>query len=338
LNFDDPIFNENRFMRMSTFKKIIICAFALVTAITACVKNSSTPVLDANTSTIAHIVQHGSNLTILDSALSKSGLLQTLDSVNSVAAPFTLFAPLDIAFTNAGIADSTINKFSADSLRRFLGYYIYSGAALKIADLPKGPNAPLQMIFGDTVFVTVTGTDAYINGNLISQSDVFATNGIMQALAGITIPPSGNIFETLSVLSQTTDTTLTYFVAALHRASTGAIDLVTLLNTGGIFTIFAPTNAAFRLTPYSTEDIINNTDADSLARILQTHILTGRVFSSDFATDSVRLSYVGDSLAIRTTFRYTVQSKGDSIPASVHTVNILAKNGLIHETDRVLFP
>src|SRR5579871_1417285 len=145
-------------------KKIIVCAFLLITIITACVKNKTTPPLTPSTSSIGEIVKGGSNLTIFDSALSKAGLFSTLDSANpaSVAAPFTVFAPVDMAFTQAGFTDSTVYKYTKDSLINFLKYYIYSGSQLTTATLPKGPNAPLRMIYGDTVFITVSNGIIYI--------------------------------------------------------------------------------------------------------------------------------------------------------------------------------
>jgi uncharacterized surface protein with fasciclin (FAS1) repeats len=322
-------------MRTSALNRnIIICAFAFLIIITGCVKNTSSPPLTPITSTIAAIIKGGSNLIILDSAMSKSGILATLDS----AGPYTLFAPVDLAFRNAGIYDSTINDQSAAYLTKWMLYHIYAGYGKTIADWANEityPNFPVQTAGGDTIFLTYNSNGLYVNGNYVIQSDVIAKNGVVQVLAGVLIPPSGKIFETLNTLSISADTTLTYFVAALQKASAGSNDLVSLLNNGGVYTVFAPTNAAFRLTADSTLESINAANADSLARLLQTHILQGRVFSSDFATDSVRFSYVGDPLVFTAG---TIQSKGDSTATSFGTTNILAKNGLIHKINQVLFP
>lgn len=317
-------------------KEIFFCAIFLITIITACVKSSNTPPLTPTTSTIGQIISRASNLTILDSAMSKSGLLAILDSMNSIAAPFTVFAPVNLAFTNAGFTDSTIYKMSKDSLRNFLGYYIYAGGGLTTSTLPPGPNAPLPTIFGNPVFCTVLGGSIYINGNLVTQNDVIANNGVIQALSGIYYPPAGNIITILQ-----NDTTLSFLYAAVLRANQNSsnFNLDSLL-ADSLVTFFAPTNAAFRLTPDSTINIINSIVPDSLARLLTTHILRGRVFSSDFtSTDTLySINGIADSLFVTTTFGLTIQSKGDSTASYLGPVNVIATNGVIHKVSQVLFP
>ena len=334
------------FMRMSIFKRrFIVCAFALITIVTACVKNKTTPVLTPTTSTITQIVEGGSNLTILDSAMSKAGLLLTFDSSTN----YTLFAPTDVAFKNAGIYDSTISKYSVADLKRLIMYHTIAniGKTLAVLKTEVTTNTPIPSGSpNDTLFLTIDSTGfLYVNGNLVTQADVIAKNGVIHVLSGVLVPPVGNIDSTLNLLIQS-DTTLTYFVAALNRTKGRSTDLVSLLSTG-VYTVFAPNNAAFRLTADSTLDIIQNSaDPDSLARLLQTHIIAGRVFSSDFPADSVRFSIAaptitwpkGDSLFFTSTIGNTIQSKGDTTQTGFLRTNILATNGVIHKINQVLFP
>jgi hypothetical protein len=78
-----------------------------------------------------------------------------------------------------------------------------------------------------------------------------------------------------------------------------------------------------------------------LARLITTHILRGRVFTSDFTsvftTTDTLYSYSSDSLFVSTTFG-TIQSKGDSTAASLGPVNIIATNGVVHKVSQVLLP
>ena len=335
----NSILMKTGFMRMKVFsKRIIIFIIVLITVVTACVKSNTTPGITPGSTTITGIIKVATNLTFLDSAMSKAGLLGTLDS----AGPYTLFAPVNIAFVNAGFTDSTIYKYSKDSLRTLMAYHIYAGYAKKVADLPQGPNAKLTTLLGDSIFVTVSGNNVFINGNLITQNDIIASNGIIHALSGLLIPSYGyNIFQALQNLSVTTDTTLQFFVAALDRASSSTIypNIDTLLSSGGIFSIFAPTNAAFIALGYTTIDVINNSNPDTLSRIMQCHLLNGRVFSSDFPQSGTLISIAGDSLAFETTFSLTVLSKGDSsVAANITSVNRIATNGVIHKIDKILLP
>jgi uncharacterized surface protein with fasciclin (FAS1) repeats len=331
------------FMGIKVFnKKIVFLVIIILTVIAACVKNTSTPVVTSGSS-IAAIVKGSANLTLLDSAMSKAGLLATLDSTNpiSITGPYTLFAPLNIAFANIGFTDSTIYKDSVGYLKRLVKYHIIAGYGYYYATLPQGIDYPVSSAsLGDTLYLTVSQGAIYVNGNYVTQNDVTASNGVIQVLNGVLIPPAGNI---LTVLGN--DTTLSYLSAAIVQASKGTYNLTTLLSSG-VYTMFAPTNAAFRLTPDSTLGIIQTATPDTLARLLATHILNGRIFSSDFTSTDTLYSYslypygsYQDSLFVSTTFGLTVLSKGDSTtPANIGPANILATNGLIHKVNRVLFP
>ncbi|MBS1947300.1 MAG: fasciclin domain-containing protein [Bacteroidetes bacterium] len=324
-------------MRTSALnKKIVICAFALTAIIAGCVKNTSVPPLTPSTSTIAAIVKGGSNVTIFDSALSKSGL----DSLLDLSGPFTLFLPTDAACLSAGFTDSSVYKMTRDSLRKFLAYYIIQGQALKLAGggLPTGPNAPLEMLNQpDTIYCTVFNGAGYINGKAISQSDVIAKNGVIQVLSGLYYPPQGNI---LTVIQN--DSTLSFLDTAIMVAKNSAAygNIFNLLASGA-YTLFAPTNSAFRSTADSTSAIIFAGNPDTVARLLQTHIVAGRIFSSGLSlTDTLYSVYSPnpDSLFVSSQFGLTIKSKGDSTAASIITTNIQATNGVIHKINQVLFP
>jgi uncharacterized surface protein with fasciclin (FAS1) repeats len=324
-------------------KKFIFSAIILITVITACVKPNNTPVITPGTTTIAGIIKAASNLTLLDSALKKANLFSTLDS----AAPpyYTVFAPVDIAFTNSQIADSTINSYPDSVLKRILLYHIISSVSAPYYSytLPQGPNSPIISASGDILYITVNGGYLFVNGNLVTQTDIIAKNGTIQALSGVLLPPlDSTIYQTLNTLSLTTDTTFKFLVAALNRASvsTTYANLVAMLsNPDSVYTILAPTNAAFAAIGDTTISAINNSNADSLARILQCHLLSHRVFSSDFPPSGSLVSIAGDSLAFATTFSLTVLSKGDSlIAANIINVNRLATNGVIHKIDKILLP
>ena len=332
-------------MRMKVFdKRIIFFAIVLITVIAACVKTTSISPVTTGTS-IAGIIKAANHLTLLDSAMSKAGLLPTLDSLNpvSVAGPYTLFAPLDIAFANAAFTDSTIYKYSKDSLKRLLTYHLISGQAKYLATFPQGPNAPVPSASGDILYITVNSGNLFVNGSLVTSSDVTAKNGVIQVLSGLLLPPIyGNTYKTLDSLSLKSDTTLTFLVAALNRASTSSLysDLDSLLaNKDSVFTILAPTNSAFAALGDTTIAVIDSLNPDTLAKILQCHILNGRVFTSDIPQSGSLTSIAGDSLAFSALGNLTVLSKGDSsAPANIISVNRVATNGVIHKIDKILLP
>ncbi|MBS1668252.1 MAG: fasciclin domain-containing protein [Bacteroidetes bacterium] len=327
-------------------KKIVLFVLSLAVLITACVKNSNTPVITPGVTSITGYIKNANNLSILDSAMSKAGLLPTFDSVSpaSSTAPYTFFAPLDVSFQSAGIFDSTIGKYTKDSLLKLVGYHIFSPYAKTVAQLPVGPNARMISITGDSIFVTVRGGIAYVNGVPVIQNDVLAGNGIIQGLGGVLIPSYGrNIYQLLKNISQTSDTTLSFLVAALDRASQSTVygNIDSLLSNGGVLSFFAPSNSAFQAMGDSTIAMINSLNVDTLARRLMYHILPGRVFSTDFPQSGSLVTMLSntDSLNFSTLAGLTVTGKGDSSNASnIVTPNRVATNGVIHKIDRFLLP
>jgi len=321
---------------------LLVCLLSLFPA---CTKTTVTVPVVTSSSLIAVIVKNGSNLTLLDSALHKSGLFSTLDS----AAPpyFTLFAPPDAAFATAGFTDSTIYKDSVPYLRRLMLYHmiISLNNGLTTSEFPQGTDVPVATASpGDTIYITVNGNGAFVNGNLLTQTNIVASNGIIHAVQNVLFPANGTILNTLNNISLT-DTTITFFLNALNYASAGSVNLDSLLGGGGsyagnVYSVFVPTNNAFRSYFGDTTTInFSSFSPDSLVTLLTRHIVNGRVFSSDFAAGSGIPSLYGvDSVDFSISLPNVLVQNGDSTFANVITTNILATNGVIHKIDQVLVP
>ena len=348
-------------MRIKGFRKGIIKAGILSGAIfllTACNKLTTTIPVVTSSSSIGVIVKNATNLTILDSALSKSGVLLILDSAGPTA-PYTLFTPPDISFQNAGITGFTIYGDSVAYLKRLVLYHLLSGVeetATIIATNLMGPNAPYAASstnpltgYPDTLYFTVNANGIFVNGNLLTQTNVMASNGVIHVISGVLIPPVGNIWQTLSNDSTLYhDTTLTYLVTALIHASSGTSNLDSLLSGTQPYTFFAPMNSAFRNPPFNflNEDTINTINPDTLAALLKRHIVMGRYFTSDFNPLGAFPSLLqGDSINFSPYYANVILQKADSTatgvylnPSNVTNPNILTTNGVIHKIDQVLYP
>merc|ERR1719346_256188 len=121
----------------------------------------------------------------------------------------------------------------------------------------------------------------------------------------------------------------TVLVEALQTAG-----LVDALSGPGPFTVFAPTDAAFtallEALSVTKEELLARTD---LATILQYHVISGKVLSSDLAATQDVTTLTGDSL--------TVTSDGTTVmagPASLVIADVDCSNGVIHAIDAVLLP
>lgn len=114
-----------------------------------------------------------------------------------------------------------------------------------------------------------------------------------------------------------------------------AADLAGTLDSGGPFTVFAPTNAAFDKLPAGTLDqLLKPANKDKLTNILTYHVVPGRVMARDIAGKQLRADTVnGRKLPIDATGS-TVRAGN----ANVVKTDIAASNGVIHVVDSVIMP
>lgn len=110
-----------------------------------------------------------------------------------------------------------------------------------------------------------------------------------------------------------------------------AAGLVETFKGAGPFTLFAPTDAAFRKWPRATLDGLLK-DRTRLAGILKGHALPGKLMARDMRTGEAQ-NLQGDSL------RLDAGDAGTRVnEARVMKTDIEASNGVIHSIDTVLMP
>jgi uncharacterized surface protein with fasciclin (FAS1) repeats len=117
-------------------------------------------------------------------------------------------------------------------------------------------------------------------------------------------------------------------------AAVKAAGLVDTLKGPGPFTVFAPTDAAFRkLHAGTVESLLLPKNRDRLVQILTYHVVPGKVTAKDLAGKRVRAATVEGS-TVRVDGRNGVKVNN----ARVVTADIGTSNGVIHVIDRVLLP
>jgi uncharacterized surface protein with fasciclin (FAS1) repeats len=113
-----------------------------------------------------------------------------------------------------------------------------------------------------------------------------------------------------------------------------AAGLTQTLRGDGPFTVFAPTDEAFRkLPPGTVENLLKPENREQLRSILLYHVVPGRVSAATARTLSTARTVEGRSLRIRT--------QGSSLrinEATVVMADVGATNGVIHVIDEVLLP
>ena len=103
------------------------------------------------------------------------------------------------------------------------------------------------------------------------------------------------------------------------------------LRGDGPFTVFAPSDEAFRKLPESIRTAITN-DKQALTDLLSYHVVSGAVTASDVARLNSAETVQGSAVTIETSNGVKVDG------ANVVLADIRATNGVIHVIDAVMIP
>jgi len=121
----------------------------------------------------------------LVAALNHVNLVDTLNSEG----PFTVFAPTDQAFADAGV---NLEDYDTDAenetLKDILLYHVISGAAVDAANVTDGMTA--EAANGDLLTFTVDNDTVMIGDATVTAPDVEASNGIIHVIDKVLLPPA----------------------------------------------------------------------------------------------------------------------------------------------------
>jgi len=117
-------------------------------------------------------------------------------------------------------------------------------------------------------------------------------------------------------------------------AAVKAAGLVDTLKGDGPFTVFAPTDEAFKKLPAGTvEDLLKPENKAKLQAVLTYHVVSGKVMASDVVKLTKATTVQGQDVKIAV--------KGDKVHvnnANVVKTDIGTSNGVIHVIDTVILP
>ena len=118
-------------------------------------------------------------------------------------------------------------------------------------------------------------------------------------------------------------------------AALTAGDLVVVLKGAGPFTVFEPTDEAFKkLPPGTVENLLKPENKAQLVKILTYHVVPGKVMSSALAGKKTDAKTVQGEMVMVDATMGGVTVNG----AKVVTADVVADNGVIHVIDTVLIP
>ena len=195
----------------------------------------------------------------------------------------------------------------------------------------------------------VTATEAMSDTAEVAATEAVTATEAMSDTAAVAATEAVTATEAMSETAEVaaSDTTTTTEAAAgmdiVDTAVAGEFNtLVTALQAAGLvdalkgegpFTVFAPTDDAFAKIPQATLDALLADPKGDLTQILLSHVIPGRVLSTDI-TDGMEVETLqGGKL------KFTVN--GDEVMvngAKIVAVDIPASNGVIHVIDTVITP
>jgi len=136
--------------------------------------------------TIIDIINADRNLFMLIKGIKKSSLNNKLRGPG----PFTLLAPVNLAFRNLNYPDNFETLLSESGSNERISDIIGSHVLMvkKLSkDFRNGQN--FKTVSGNDVSVTVKDGDVYINGAKILARDMQGSNGVIHSIDAVIFPP-----------------------------------------------------------------------------------------------------------------------------------------------------
>ena len=267
-------------------------------------------------------------------AVKAAGLAETLKGEG----PFTVFAPTDEAFAKLpeGTLDSLLKN--KDDLKKILLFHVVKGK-VTAKDAMKLDGKMAETAAGQKVGIKVKGDKVMVGKATVVKADVMASNGIIHVIDTVLVPTMNTA---LVDHHEKGETKMKDIVATAKGAkdftilckAVEAAGLTETLQGKGPFTVFAPTDKAFKAIP---EDKLNALlkDKEALTKVLTYHVVPGKVMAKDVVKLESAKTVNGKKLNIET------EDEGAKVMvegAQVVKTDIEASNGIIHVIDKVLLP
>ena len=136
---------------------------------------------------IVALVQQNPNLSTFLELVRAADLVVTLES----PAPYTVFAPTNQAFADlpAGALEDLKDPANKLELTRILQAHVLPN---RIVTEEMQDDMPMETAQGEEVVVTRRGSEIKVGGATIITPDVWASNGVVQVVDKVLIPPKEN--------------------------------------------------------------------------------------------------------------------------------------------------
>ena len=300
----------------SGFVPVVLMVTAL--AFTSCDKDDDMPVMDEKN--VVEVAADAGNFTVLIQAAQKAGLADYLSNQKGI----TVFAPTDDAFKAllTDLGAKSLDDIPVETLKSVLMYHVL-GTKVMSSDLKTGYFPTLAKSGNNNISIYINlANGVAINKNIkVAKANIEASNGVIHVVDKVILPP------TVVNIALDNDN-FSILVQAVVKAG-----LVDALNGKGPFTVFAPTNDAFKsLFMQLGISGIDALTAEQLVPILTYHVVSGNVLSSALSNGNVPTLNSGKNLKVDLTGGVKIND------SSVIAADIQGSNGVVHVINKVLLP
>lgn len=267
-------------------------------------------------------------------------------NANDPQGNFTVFAPTNAAFSRLGLNSAAdLAVLQQPFLRSTLFYHVFSGTLAGVALTPG--STPASALGPTRRIIKRADGSLYVNGSKILGTDVRAANGLIHPIDKVLLATGANIVQSaqaLQTMQVFVKPELTFLVEAVIYA-----DLATTLSGPGPFTVFAPTDQAFKdlgvllNVPLNQPSDIRKLPKATVQAVLLNHALGGAQggrFTSELPENST-VSSAGGAPVVVGAFNngvLTVKGVNNATPANMVIPDVQCTNGVVHVIDRVLLP
>ncbi len=262
-------------------------------------------------------------LSLYQAALKRAGMLDAATFANG--GPYTVFAPVDSAFINAGLTLDSINKYDPESLALVLKYGMLYGRI---------SSSTLMGFYSQDMQSRHPSLRPRLNKNyygiflngipLLPANSVTLADGVLHELTRLPIPQSANLLDWIRQQPN-----LTFFAAVLDR--TGFAAQVADTDPRGRL-VLAPVNDAYKRIGFADLDAINNADLSILQGPMQDMVRSPRMFTADFLGG---YSFFYDAFYVNAD-GFTMTTAGNITPIHIIQPDVMGTNGVIQIIDQVV--
>ena len=310
---------------------IILKVFILLvfSSLNSCSKNDS----PAPDNSIVGTLAKNPSLKLFSQAVSKTNLTSLLQGTG----PYTVFAPSNDAFT-AYMTDKNYANLDAipqETLKQLILNHIISGFIL---------SSGLTTGYVKTFALGSSSTTNYLS-MYIDTNGGQKINGIASITTPNIVPSNGvihiidKVLELPTILTHINAnqnlTTLNTLINSIPQAT-----FLTSITNNGLFTFFAPTNAAF--TSLDTE-LTANGGLAGISDVNNTKVLNYHVTNGAILSNSLTNNQIISTLQTPQTFTLQTSSSFTILDINNRTANITVRdiqcdNGVLYIIDKVLLP